>query len=108
MNFWNSLAVGLREIWSHKFRSFLTMLGVILGVASLLSTFALTDGMAKASREYMTQMGGVERINVMSQDVPQEQLLLTDTSPGRTVDDADLIEAAAKHVSRVTPWYTQK
>ena len=107
MNFWNSLAVGLREIWSHKFRSFLTMLGVILGVASLLSTFALTDGMAKASREYMTQMGGVERINVIAQEVPQEQLLLTDTSPGRTVDDAELIQAAAKHVSRVTPWYQQ-
>ena len=107
MNFWNSLAVGIREIWSHKFRSFLTMLGVILGVASLLSTFALTDGMAKASREYMTQMGGVERINVIAQEVPQEQLLLTDTSPGRTVEDAELIEAVAKHVSHVTPWYTQ-
>ena len=107
MNFWNSLAVGLREIWSHKFRSFLTMLGVILGVASLLSTFALTDGMAKASREYMTQMGGVERINVVAQDVPQEQLLLADTSPGRTVEDAELIQRTAKHVSLVTPWYTQ-
>ena len=107
MNFWNSLAVGLREIWSHKFRSFLTMLGVILGVASLLSTFALTDGMAKASREYMTQMGGVERINVIAQDVPQEQLLLADTSPGRTVEDAELIQRAAKHVRLVTPWYTQ-
>ncbi len=107
MNFANSLAVGIREIWSHKFRSFLTMLGVILGVASLLSTFALTDGMAKAQREYMTNMGGVERVNIIAQDVPQEQLLLTDTSPGRTVDDAELIVAAAKHVSRVTPWYTQ-
>ena len=61
MNLWNSLAVGLREIWSHKFRSFLTMLGVILGVASLLSTFALTDGMAKSSREILIQNGGVER-----------------------------------------------
>jgi putative ABC transport system permease protein len=107
MNFWNSLAVGLREIWSHKFRSFLTMLGVILGVASLLSTFALTDGMAKASREYMTQMGGVERINIIPQEVPQEQLLLADTSPGRTVWDAELIERAAKNVSLVTPFYTQ-
>ena len=107
MNFWNSLAVGLREIWSHKFRSFLTMLGVILGVASLLSTFALTDGMAKASREYMTQMGGVERINVIAQEVPQEQLLLADTSPGRTVEDAELIQRAAKSVRLVTPWYTQ-
>jgi putative ABC transport system permease protein len=107
MNFWNSLAVGIREIWSHKFRSFLTMLGVILGVASLLSTFALTDGMAKASREYMTQMGGVERINIIAQEVPQEQLLLADTSPGRTVDDAELIQRAAKHVRLVTPWYSQ-
>jgi len=107
MNFANSLAVGIREIWSHKFRSFLTMLGVILGVASLLSTFALTDGMAKASREYMTQMGGVERINVIAQEVPQEQLLLAETSPGRTVEDAELIQRSAKHVSGVTPWYTQ-
>ena len=107
MNFANSLAVGIREIWSHKFRSFLTMLGVILGVASLLSTFALTDGMAKASREYMTQMGGVERVNVIAQEVPQEQLLLADTSRGRTVEDAELIQRAAKHVSLVTPWYTQ-
>ncbi len=107
MNLWNSFAVGLREIWSHKFRSFLTMLGVILGVASLLSTFALTDGMAKASREYMTQMGGVERVNVVSQEVPQEQILLADTSPGRTVDDAELIQQSAKHVRMVTPWYTQ-
>jgi putative ABC transport system permease protein len=107
MNFWNSLAVGLREIWSHKFRSFLTMLGVILGVASLLSTFALTDGMARTQREYMTQMGGVERINVIPQEVPQEQLLLADTSPGRTVDDAELIQRAAKNVRLVTPWYTQ-
>ena len=107
MNFANSLAVGIREIWSHKFRSFLTMLGVILGVASLLATFALTDGMAKASREYMQQMGGVERINVMPQEVPQDQLLLADTSRGRTVDDAELIQRSARHVSLVTPWYTQ-
>jgi putative ABC transport system permease protein len=107
MNFWNSLAVGLREIWSHKFRSFLTMLGVILGVASLLSTFALTDGMARTSREYMTQMGGVERISVIPQEVPQEQLLIADTSPGRTVNDAELIQRAARHVTLVTPWYSQ-
>ena len=107
MNLWNSLAVGVREIWSHKFRSFLTMLGVILGVASLLSTFALTDGMAKTSREYMTQMGGIERINIVAQEVPQEQMLLADTSPGRTVEDAELIQRSAKHVTMVTPWYTQ-
>ena len=47
MNFWNSLTIGLREILSHKFRSILTMFGIILGVASLLTTFALIEGLAK-------------------------------------------------------------
>ena len=42
-----AMMIGLKEIWAHKFRSFLTMLGVILGVASLLSMFSLTAGIAK-------------------------------------------------------------
>ena len=36
MNLWLGFLVGLKEIWAHKFRSFLTMSGVILGVASLV------------------------------------------------------------------------
>ena len=47
MNLWLGLLVGFKEIWAHKFRSILTMLGVILGVASLLSMFSLTAGIAK-------------------------------------------------------------
>jgi putative ABC transport system permease protein len=105
MNFWNSLAIGLREILSHKFRSILTMLGVILGVASLLTTFALIEGLAKSSREYMNQMGGVERVNVVTQEVPQHQMMIADTSPGRTVVDAEAIKSAAKLVSAVAPIY---
>ena len=27
MNLWLGLLIGLKEIWAHKFRSFLTMLG---------------------------------------------------------------------------------
>ena len=33
-----------------------------LGVASLLSMFALTAGIAKGMREYMQQIGGIERV----------------------------------------------
>lgn len=107
MNLWNSLAIGLREIFSHKFRSILTMLGVILGVASLLTTFALIEGLAKNSQEFMSQMGGVERVNVVSQEVPADQVLLADTSPGRTVLDAEAIKSASNLVSAVAPIYDQ-
>jgi putative ABC transport system permease protein len=40
MNFANAIAVGLKEIWAHKFRSALTMLGIILGVSSLIGMSA--------------------------------------------------------------------
>jgi len=45
-----ALQIGLREIASHKFRSFLSMLGIVLGVSSLISTLALTAGIAARGR----------------------------------------------------------
>ena len=103
MNLWLGLLIGLKEIWAHKFRSFLTMLGVILGVASLLSMFALTAGIARGMREYMQQVGGIERVGVTTQDVPPEQEGIWEISPGRTVKDAEAIARSSPLVSYVTP-----
>jgi len=103
MNLWLGLLVGFKEIWAHKFRSILTMLGVILGVASLLSMFSLTAGIAKGMREYMEQVGGLEQVSVIPQEPPEEQQLFADTSPGRTIKDAECIAKSAPLVSTVTP-----
>ena len=103
MNLWLGLLIGLKEIWAHKFRSFLTMLGVILGVASLLSMFALTAGIAKGMREFMQQIGGIERVGIITQEVPLKQEGLWEISPGRTVADAEAIARSSPLVSYVTP-----
>lgn len=103
MNLWIGFVIGLKEIWAHKFRSFLTMLGVILGVASLLSMFALTAGIARGMREYMQQIGGIERIGIIDQIVPPKQEGYYEISPGRTVADAEAIQKSASLVSYVTP-----
>ncbi|HET6407475.1 MAG TPA: ABC transporter permease, partial [Chthoniobacteraceae bacterium] len=103
MNLWLGLLMGFKEIWAHKFRSFLTMLGVILGVASLLSMFSLTAGMARGMREYMTQVGGIEFVGVINQEVPPHQEYLWEISPGRTVADADAISRARALVTYVSP-----
>jgi putative ABC transport system permease protein len=103
MNLWLGFLIGLKEIWAHKFRSFLTMSGVILGVASLLSMFSLTAGMAHGVREYMKQIGGLERVGVIPQDVPMDQEGYYEISPGRTVEDAEAIAHSAHLVSYVTP-----
>jgi putative ABC transport system permease protein len=97
--------IGLREIWSHKFRSFLTMLGIILGVAALLATFALVSGMAEGSREMMQQFGGVERVNVVNQEAPEHQQGMAEISKGRTLADAEAIVLQVPGVEFVTPIY---
>lgn len=107
MNFWNSLTIGIREILSHKFRSILTMFGIILGVASLLTTFALIEGLAKKNREILNMLGGIERVLVVPQEVPAEQAASAELSPGRTLADAEAIRKQSKLISAVEPVYDQ-
>ena len=45
MILWNSILVGFKQIWSYKFRSLLTMLGITLGVSSLIAMSAMVNGM---------------------------------------------------------------
>ncbi len=103
MKLWLSLLMGLKEIAAHKFRSGLTMLGIILGVASLLTTFALTAGIAHGMRDFMTQIGGIEKIDITRQDPPEEQTSFAEISPGATVADAEIIRRRADLVNYVSP-----
>ena len=103
MKLWLSLLMGLKEIAAHKFRSILTMLGIILGVASLLTTFALTAGIAHGMRDFMAQIGGIEKIEVSKQDPPESQINLADISPGSTLADAEIIQARASLVNYISP-----
>lgn len=102
MNLFIGLQIGFKEIWAHKFRSFLTMLGVILGVASLLSMFALTEGMARGMREVMQSTGGIERVGVVPKDVSENLQDIAFLSPGRTMEDVRAIEAGAPLIDFVT------
>ena len=68
-----TIQTGCREIWAHKFRSLLTMLGIILGVSSLVAMSALVAGMEKGAREALIAIGGLEKIRIEAQDLPIEQ-----------------------------------
>lgn len=107
MNLWNSFYTGLREILSHKFRTLLTMSGIVLGVASLLTTFALVEGLAKKSREMLTSLGGVETIRIFKKEAPREQIHMADLSSGITISDAEAIREQSRFVDAVAPVYEQ-
>src|SRR5205085_3014386 len=80
-----TIQTGLREIWAHKFRSLLTMLGIILGVSSLVAMSALVAGMEKGAKEALIAIGGLEKIRVEPQDLPSEQRHLAEEAVGITL-----------------------
>ena len=94
---------GLREIWAHKFRSLLTMLGIILGVSSLVAMSALVAGMEKGAKESLVAIGGLEKVRVEAQDVPIEQRHLTDDAIGITINDVYALRRSAPLVTRTSP-----
>ena len=97
------LQTGLREIWAHKFRSLLTMLGIILGVSSLVAMSALVTGMEKGAREALVAIGGLQKVRVEAQGLPVEQRHLADQAVGITVNDVYALQQSAPLVSRLSP-----
>ena len=98
-----TVLAGMREIWSHKFRSLLTMLGIILGVSSLVAMSALVSGMEKGAKEALVAIGGLEKIRVEPQALPIEQRYLTDQAVGITINDVEALQVGAPLVTDLSP-----
>ncbi|MCL5096244.1 MAG: ABC transporter permease [Candidatus Omnitrophica bacterium] len=103
MNLWITISIGFKEIWAHKFRSLLTMLGIILGVSSLVAMSALVKGMENGMREALIAIGGLEKVRVEAQEVPAYQEHLADQAVGCTINDVYALQHSAPLVKLITP-----
>src|SRR5512136_2694706 len=79
------------------------MLGIILGVASLVGMSAIIKGMENGMKETMIAMGGADKVLTEQQDVPAEQEHLADQAPGRTMLDARALAESAPLLRLVSP-----
>lgn len=57
MNYKNLILIALRALTNNKMRAFLTMLGIIIGVASVISMLAIGAGSKQSIRDEIGQMG---------------------------------------------------
>lgn len=103
MDYWSAISLGLKEIWSHKFRSLLTMLGIILGVSSLVAMSAMVQGMERGMKSALVEIGGLEKVRVEPQEVPVEQRHLQDQAVGVTINDVRALEKAAPLALKLSP-----
>lgn len=73
-----SFKLALKSIWSNRMRSFLTMLGIIIGVASVIILVSVVNAYMSYMTESFASMGTnqitVNMINLSSRSVSAEQM----------------------------------
>jgi len=92
MNFFSGILNGFKEIWAHKFRSFLSMIGIILGVAALVAMIGFVKGMTTQFRSYFESTGGALKVEISENEPPLEQQDKAFLSPGLTIKDWEAVQ----------------
>lgn len=64
MSYYDLLSMALRNLWKRKLRTFLTVLGVIIGTASIVVMVSIGLGINQSYKEQLEQMGSLQVINV--------------------------------------------
>lgn len=95
-----TLLIALQSIRSNLFRAGLTMLGIVIGVAAVITMVALGTGAQAAIDEQMEALGGnilsISSSNWFSRGVARDQVTLT-------TDDAHALARDARFLSGVVP-----
>jgi putative ABC transport system permease protein len=78
------------ELRSNPGRSFLQALGVMLGVASVLGGFSISDSQKRQSERLFARIGGADKLNVLPADVVYQGTpsALQNANRGLRLDDA--------------------
>ena len=104
---WTGIINSVREIWAHKVRTLLSISGIVLGVAALVSMVGVIEGLIGSTRQSFESMGGIEKIEVVSSEVPERQRDIAFRSPGMTIYDADALRATIDGVSAISTRFDQ-
>ena len=101
-----NIMLGVENLLLHKLRSFLTTLGVVFGVGSVVAMLSVGEG---ASKEALDQIRKVGSNNIILHSIKSVEEVGQSTTRshmsvyGLTYDDAMRITEALEHVKQVVP-----
>ena len=80
---WEAIRTSLTEVWTHKLRSLLTLVGVILGTMAVVLMVTLIDGIKVMVWDGFYSLGydGVMFVSYRPPDDPTERDLRADRDP---------------------------
>ena len=106
MNFFNLLKIAFRALIRNKTRSALTMLGIIIGIASVIAMVSLGQSSSLSINEQISQMG-TNMVTVMRNFMRQGGVNIGSGSMQTlVVKDAEAIRETVPHVAAVSPLVT--
>ncbi|MDP4227494.1 MAG: ABC transporter permease [Bacteroidota bacterium] len=103
MNYTNLSKVAVNALMRNKMRSFLTMLGIIIGVGSVITMLAIGQGSKKSIQDQVSSMGSNMIFIMPSQQSSGGVKQSNTNSEALTVDDANAISKECPSVSMVSP-----
>jgi putative ABC transport system permease protein len=103
MNFANLFRIALKALGNNKFRGFLTMLGIIIGVGSVITMLAIGQGSKKSIQAEISEMGSNMIMIHPGEDMRGGVRLSGDDMQTLKVKDFEDIRQECGHVSLVSP-----
>ena len=104
MSLWDSVVDGIVDINTNRSRSLLQMVGIVLGVASVVATFGLIDGGRRKGQEFWDKTGGIRKMFIRELDAREmKQNAQEKKSKGLTYDDAMALASEATLIELVEP-----
>ena len=103
-----NVALGIENLLLHKLRSFLTMLGVVFGVGSVVAMLSVGEGASQAALEQIRKLGSNNIIisSVKSAEEEQAQANVTRSRMsvyGLTYEDDRRISEGFNHIQETAP-----
>jgi len=101
--FIESVLIALQAIWANKLRSFLTVLGNIVAVTSIIAVVSLVQGLNASVKDVIQSEIGADTFSVQQFGLAlsEEDFLKMQANPRITFDDADAIRGYAPNVRSV-------
>ena len=98
--------LGIENLLLHKLRSFLTMLGVVFGVGSVVAMLSVGEGASKEALEQIRKLGS-NNIIISSKKSAEEEATSTEHSHmsiyGLTYEDYRRIATSFRHIQQTAP-----
>ncbi len=104
MSLWiGTIQLGVKSLWLHPLRSLLTVLGIFIGVASVIWLLAISKGIGDEAQKQIESLGA-DTIMIRTIKPPSEKMSSTGLTPyGLTREDFDLLVATVPTIRSALP-----